>query len=95
MKQDGVGDRDACGRVPVRGLMRWARQRGLHAEALDVRNSGDTAGDKSRVVGYASVIFTRGEGLGLDEASPASLLEVADGSVRNGIRKGELVPTKN
>ena len=59
LKQDGVGDRDACGRVPVRGLMRWARQRGLHAEALDVRNSGDTAGDKSRVVGYASVIFTR------------------------------------
>ncbi len=95
LKQDGVGDRDACGRVPVRGLMRWARQRCLHAEALDVRNSGDTAGDKSRVVGYASVIFTRGEGLGLDEASRASLLEVADGSVRNGIRKGELVPTKN
>ena len=38
--------------------------------------------------------FSR-EGLGLDEASRASLLEVADGSVRNGIRKEELVPTKN
>lgn len=92
LRQDDVGDRDACGRVPVRGLMHWARQRGLHAEALDVRNSGDTAGDKSRVVGYASVSFTRGEGLGLDEVARASLLEVADGSVRHGALKGEPLP---
>ncbi|MCH8112269.1 MAG: AmmeMemoRadiSam system protein B [Proteobacteria bacterium] len=90
--EDGVGDRDACGRVPVRGLMHWARQRGLRAEALDVRNSGDTAGDKSRVVGYASVIFTRGDGLGLGEAARASLLEVADGSLRHGALKGEPLP---
>ena len=91
-KEDDVGDRDACGRVPVRGLMHWARRRGLHAEALDVRNSGDTAGDKSRVVGYASLIFTRGDGLGLGEVARASLLEVADGSLRHGVLKGEPLP---
>ncbi len=91
-KEDAVGDRDACGRVPVRGLMHWARQRGLHAEALDVRNSGDTAGDKSRVVGYASVIFTRSDGLGLGEVARASLLEVADGSLRHGALTGEPLP---
>lgn len=91
-REDDVGDRDACGRVPVRGLMHWARRRGLHAEALDLRNSGDTAGDKSRVVGYASVIFTRGDGLGLDEVARASLLEVADGSLRHGALKGEPLP---
>ncbi len=92
LKQDDVGDRDACGRVPVRGLMHWARKCGLHPEVLDVRNSGDTAGDKARVVGYASVIFTRDEGLSLDKASQASLLEVADGSVRHGLLKGKPLP---
>jgi AmmeMemoRadiSam system protein A len=47
----------ACGATPVNGLLTLARRRGLRAELLDVRNSGDTAGDKARVVGYASVAF--------------------------------------
>ncbi len=92
LKEDDVGDRDACGRVPVRGLMHWARRQGLRAEALDLRNSGDTAGDKSRVVGYASVIFYRGDRLGLDAVARASLLEVADASLRHGILNGKSLP---
>ena len=48
-------DRDsACGRVPVRGLLRVAAQRGLRVSTLDLRNSGDTAGSKDRVVGYGA-----------------------------------------
>ena len=47
----------ACGATPVNGLLAIARRKGLHAELLDMRNSGDTAGDKSRVVGYASIAF--------------------------------------
>ncbi|HKQ24827.1 MAG TPA: AmmeMemoRadiSam system protein B [Burkholderiales bacterium] len=47
----------ACGATPVNGLLLEARDRGLHPELLDLRNSGDTAGDKSRVVGYASFAF--------------------------------------
>jgi hypothetical protein len=35
-----------------------ARHRGLRPELLDLRNSGDTAGDKSRVVGYGSFLFS-------------------------------------
>jgi len=35
-----------------------ARRRGLKPELLDLRNSGDTAGDKARVVGYASFTFS-------------------------------------
>ena len=45
----------ACGATPVNGLLALARRRGLHAELLDLRNSGDTAGDRSRVVGYAAL----------------------------------------
>ncbi|MCZ6642504.1 MAG: AmmeMemoRadiSam system protein B [Gammaproteobacteria bacterium] len=44
----------ACGARAINGLMRVAQQRNLWVEALDVRNSGDTAGDRSRVVGYGS-----------------------------------------
>ena len=47
----------ACGATPINGLLLAARRRGLRPELLDLRNSGDTAGDKSRVVGYASFAF--------------------------------------
>ena len=47
----------ACGALPVNGLIAVARQRGLEATLLDLRNSGDTAGDKSRVVGYGAIAF--------------------------------------
>jgi AmmeMemoRadiSam system protein B len=47
----------ACGATPINGLIVAARRHGLHPELLDLRNSGDTAGDKSRVVGYASFAF--------------------------------------
>jgi len=48
----------ACGGTPINGLMEVARQHHLVPELLDLRNSGDTAGDRSRVVGYAAFAFT-------------------------------------
>jgi AmmeMemoRadiSam system protein B len=47
----------ACGATPINGLLVAARRRGLTVELLDLRNSGDTAGDRNRVVGYASFAF--------------------------------------
>lgn len=44
----------ACGRTPVGGLLLAARRHGLHADVLDLRNSGDTAGPRDRVVGYGA-----------------------------------------
>ncbi|MCG6937950.1 MAG: AmmeMemoRadiSam system protein B [Gammaproteobacteria bacterium] len=48
----------ACGGTPVNGLILAARKHHLLPHLLDLRNSGDTAGDKNRVVGYASFAFT-------------------------------------
>ncbi|HUJ29143.1 MAG TPA: AmmeMemoRadiSam system protein B [Myxococcales bacterium] len=48
---------DACGAAPVNGLLAAARKRGLRAELFDLRNSGDTAGDRQRVVGYGAFGF--------------------------------------
>lgn len=48
----------ACGATPVNGLLLAVRRRGLTARLIDLRNSGDTAGDKSRVVGYGAFAFS-------------------------------------
>ncbi len=47
----------ACGRNPVNGLLVLAKQKCLKAQTLDLRNSGDTAGPKDRVVGYGAYVF--------------------------------------
>jgi hypothetical protein len=47
----------ACGATPVNGLVLSARRHGLRPVLLDLRNSGDTAGDRSQVVGYAAIAF--------------------------------------
>lgn len=47
----------ACGCHPIRGLLRVARAKGLTVVPLDRRTSGDTAGDKARVVGYGAWAF--------------------------------------
>ncbi|MDJ0749009.1 MAG: AmmeMemoRadiSam system protein B [Woeseiaceae bacterium] len=45
---------EACGAYVLNGLMQAASTRGLKVRTLDVRNSGDTAGDRLRVVGYGA-----------------------------------------
>ena len=57
MAIDEIGDDQACGRYGLKGAMHVAKRRGLRAQTLDVRNSGDTAGSKDRVVGYGSWMF--------------------------------------
>jgi AmmeMemoRadiSam system protein B len=57
LKPGGIGEDQACGRVPIRGLLQVARQRGLRARTIDLRNSGDTAGSRDQVVGYGAFAF--------------------------------------
>ncbi len=47
----------ACGRVPLSGLLAVAKERDMKVHTLDVRNSGDTAGTRERVVGYGAYAF--------------------------------------
>jgi AmmeMemoRadiSam system protein B len=53
---------EACGAAPINGLLVLARRLGLEAELLDLRNSGDTAGSRDRVVGYGAFAFHRRHG---------------------------------
>jgi AmmeMemoRadiSam system protein B len=56
-ERDDIRGDQACGCVGINGLSRVARKRGMRTEILDLRNSGDTAGDKRRVVGYGAFGF--------------------------------------
>ncbi len=55
--QETLTHHQACGSTPVNGLTLAAKRHHLKPMLLDLCNSGDTAGDKSRVVGYASFAF--------------------------------------
>jgi MEMO1 family protein len=57
LKPAGIGEEGACGRMPIRGLLQSARRHGLHARTVDLRNSGDTAGPRDKVVGYGAFVF--------------------------------------
>ncbi len=58
LKEDQIKFDDACGRIPVSGLLRAARRHGLQGETIDLRNSGDTAGSRDQVVGYGAYVFS-------------------------------------
>ena len=57
MQPERISYENACGRNPIRGLLHIAKKLSMKMRTLDVRNSGDTAGDKSRVVGYGAYLF--------------------------------------
>lgn len=54
---DSLREEQACGRLAIQGLLNIAPSHHLNVKTLDLRNSGDTAGSKDRVVGYGSWVF--------------------------------------
>ena len=56
--QSPLNHEQACGATGINALLPIARNKHLRPKLLDYRNSGDTAGDKDRVVGYAAVVFS-------------------------------------
>ena len=47
----------ACGCQPLNALLHWAKQQDWNIKMLGLKNSGDSAGDKDRVVGYGSFVL--------------------------------------
>jgi len=85
-----IGRDGACGRVPVGGLLVAARRRGLSIATLDVRNSGDTAGSRDRVVGYGSwALFEPADAAADLAALGPVLVGLARASIANGLAAGK------
>jgi AmmeMemoRadiSam system protein B len=55
---EDITHHDACGSIPIAGLLLYARRHNLQMETIDLRNSADTAGPRDRVVGYGAYILT-------------------------------------
>jgi len=96
-----IADPQACGRLPIKGLLRRARALDLRATTLDLRNSGDTAGSKDRVVGYGGYTLEYAHSARLPDRTRDLLLKTARDVLRhaaanNGnrpdIRVGSLPP---
>ena len=61
LDEGDLASEQACGAEPLRGLLVAAREHHLSARLLDLRNSGETAGDRERVVGYGAFAFSQAE----------------------------------
>ncbi|HMH17074.1 MAG TPA: AmmeMemoRadiSam system protein B [Burkholderiales bacterium] len=83
----GISHDQACGATPVSGLLIAAKRKGLATRLLDCRNSGDTAGDKGRVVGYAA-FAVGGEGGGYGAEHGRRLLSIARASITDALGAG-------
>ncbi|OQA29356.1 MAG: hypothetical protein BWY59_00384 [Verrucomicrobia bacterium ADurb.Bin345] len=57
LRPEAIDYEQACGRIPIAGLLLVARKRGLKARTVDLRSSGDTAGPRDEVVGYGGYVF--------------------------------------
>ena len=57
LKSNLIDYDDACGRNGLKGMLTVAEEKNLSIDILDLRNSGDTAGDKNRVVGYGAYVI--------------------------------------
>ena len=79
-----VSHEQACGATPVSGALIAAKGRGLKPRLLDFRNSGDTAGGKSQVVGYASFALHE-ENSGYETQHGERLLEIARASIAEAL----------
>jgi len=58
-RAEAVGNHDACGAAAIRGVLTWAERHRHNIELLDLRTSADTAGDRTRVVGYGAFTVLR------------------------------------
>ncbi|HEY6241018.1 MAG TPA: AmmeMemoRadiSam system protein B [Burkholderiales bacterium] len=88
---DGISHEQACGATPVAGALIAARRKGLAPKLLDCRNSGDTAGGKDRVVGYASFALTS-ESLRYEAEHGRALVQIARASVSEALGARAQIP---
>jgi AmmeMemoRadiSam system protein B/AmmeMemoRadiSam system protein A len=86
---DALGPANACGAVPTRGLMLTARRRSMTIERLDLRNSGDTAGPRDRVVGYGAWALYEDSERAAVEALRIDLIELVRRSILFGLQTGQ------
>ena len=88
-----IGPKQACGCMPMRGLLKLAKDKALEIKTIDLRNSGDTTGTKDRVVGYgAYALFNKS--LILDQQHEKLVFDVIHKSIKSGLKNGSAYTPK-
>lgn len=82
-----IGPNQACGCMPMRGLLKLAEQKNMQISTLDLRNSGDTAGTKDRVVGYGAYALFDNKQI-LNERDKSIIFDVIRKSIEQGLETG-------
>jgi len=86
LSADKINRPQACGRMPIGGLLQCAKQRSMRVKTLDVKNSGDTAGPNGQVVGYGSWSFAEtSDAPPVTETHGKELLDIARAAIAHGI----------
>ncbi|CAK0773187.1 MEMO1 family protein [Azospirillaceae bacterium] len=86
-----LGGQFACGHLPIAGLLRRAAHLDLRCTTIDLRNSGDTSGDHSRVVGYGAYVFEYSQNARLSDDHRRTLHHVAQTTLRHAAATGRQV----
>lgn len=98
LEPNGLNREQACGRIPIFGLIREAKARDMSVRRLDLKNSGDTAGSRDKVVGYGSWAFweKRKSGGMADKSDKdiytehgAQMVRVAASTINYALQKGK------
>nr|CRH04956.1 conserved protein of unknown function(include Memo domain and AMMECR1 domain) [Candidatus Magnetococcus massalia] len=85
MDMETMAHCEACGNIAIRALMATAQRKQWQSSLADYRNSGDTAGDKRRVVGYASYLFhAEKDDNAMLERLPALVRQHLEGKLADG-----------
>ena len=84
-----IKDHQACGRQPIKGLLKRSLALDLRATTLDLRNSGDTEGKRDRVVGYGGYVFEYSRTARLAPDHRAQLLDAVERTIARGQKSGQ------
>jgi MEMO1 family protein len=82
-----IGSKQACGCMPMRGLLKIAHDKSMSIQTVDLCNSGDTAGTKDRVVGYGAYALFENKILNSEDQS--FIFSVIHKSIKNGLETGK------
>jgi MEMO1 family protein len=85
-----IGPHDACGFLPIGGLLTAALRRGLAVRPIELTTSADTAGEPERVVGYGS--FHVSPPAPVDESAVQWLVDLAARAIDHELRHGQSYP---
>ncbi len=80
-----IGSQQACGCMPMRGLLKLAQEKNMTIQTIDLRNSGDTAGTNDRVVGYGAYALFENNDKILNDEDKTIVFDIIHKSIKQGL----------